>query len=90
MKQQLVTVLVVLAAHLPGFQSVQAFPDRPIKLVVASTPGAPPDVIARLLSDRMTAILGQPLSIVDLGTKKIYVYKNLKVTFTAGKVSDVQ
>ena len=34
--------------------------------------------------------LGQPRNTVDLGTKKIYVYKDLKITFLRGKVSDVQ
>ena len=38
MKQKMLTVLVVLIAHLPVFQSAQAFPDRPIKLVVPSPP----------------------------------------------------
>jgi hypothetical protein len=28
--------------------------------------------------------------IVDLGTKVMYVYKDMKVTFVAGKVTDVQ
>jgi hypothetical protein len=27
---------------------------------------------------------------VNLGTKQIYVYKDLKITFVSGKVSDVQ
>jgi hypothetical protein len=40
--------------------------------------------------DEVTGILGQPRSIVNLGNKKIYVYPDLKVTFNAGKVSDVQ
>jgi hypothetical protein len=39
---------------------------------------------------QVTAINGQPTRIVDLGTKKIYIYKDMKVTFTAGKVSAVQ
>jgi hypothetical protein len=34
--------------------------------------------------------LGQPEKIVDLGAKQIYVYKDLKITFVNGKVSDVQ
>jgi hypothetical protein len=34
--------------------------------------------------------MGAPSRIVDLGPKKIYVYKDLKVTFKGGKVSDVQ
>jgi tripartite-type tricarboxylate transporter receptor subunit TctC len=42
-------------------QSARAFPDRPIKLVVVSPPGGPPDIMARLLTDKMTAALGQPV-----------------------------
>jgi tripartite-type tricarboxylate transporter receptor subunit TctC len=42
-------------------QGAQAFPDRPIKLVVSSPAGGPPDIMARLLSDRMAADLGQPV-----------------------------
>src|SRR4051794_12322949 len=61
MKQKMLAVFVVLIAHLLAFQSAQAFPDRPIKLVVASPAGGPPDVMARLLSDKMAAVLGQPV-----------------------------
>ena len=42
-------------------QSAQAFPDRPIKLVVPSPAGGPPDIMARLLTDKMAAALGQPI-----------------------------
>ena len=40
--------------------------------------------------DTVTAALGAPLRIIDLGAKKIYTYKEMKITFTNGKVSDVQ
>jgi len=40
--------------------------------------------------DDVVASLGQPEKIVNLPTKKIYVYKDLKITFVKGKVSDVQ
>ena len=40
--------------------------------------------------DQVKAALGQPEKIVDLGKKQIYVYKDLKITFIDGKVSDVQ
>ncbi len=40
--------------------------------------------------DQVVAAMGQPKSVVDLGTKKIYVYPDMKITFKAGKVSDVQ
>ena len=61
MKQRMVTVLIAFVAHLLVFQSAQAYPDRPIKLVVPSPAGGPPDQIARLLSDKMAAALGQPV-----------------------------
>jgi hypothetical protein len=40
--------------------------------------------------DQVQAALGKPDKIVKLGTKQIWVYKDLKVTFLNGKVSDVQ
>lgn len=40
--------------------------------------------------DAVTAALGPPLRIVDLGAKKIYSYKDMKVIFMNGRVSDVQ
>jgi hypothetical protein len=40
--------------------------------------------------DEVVAAMGQPVRIVDLTSKKIYVYKDMKITFKAGKVSDVQ
>ena len=67
MMRKMLTAFVVLAAHLLVFQSAQAFPDRPIKLVVPSPAGGPPDVMARLLSDKMAAILGQPVIVENRG-----------------------
>jgi tripartite-type tricarboxylate transporter receptor subunit TctC len=61
MTRTLLGILVALIAHLMAFQDAQAFPDRPIKLVVASPAGSPPDVMARLLSDKMAAALKQPV-----------------------------
>jgi tripartite-type tricarboxylate transporter receptor subunit TctC len=60
MKQKIVTALLACLA-LPILQSAQAFPDRPIKLVVPSPAGGPPDIMARLLTDKMAAALGQPI-----------------------------
>ena len=41
-------------------------------------------------ADQVVAGLGQPDKVVDLGSKKIYIYKDLKITFVDGRVSDVQ
>jgi hypothetical protein len=40
--------------------------------------------------DDVQNALGKPEKIVNLGTKQIYVYKDLKITFVKGKVTDVQ
>jgi len=52
--------------------------------------GEPPTVALGQSPDQVIAALGQPKSIMDLGPKKIYVYKDAKVTFRDGKVSDIQ
>lgn len=58
-----------------------------------STPAAPasktPLTVGQTVEE-VTGILGQPVNIVDLGSKKIYVFKDLKVTFTNGKASAFQ
>lgn len=40
--------------------------------------------------DQVKAALGAPDKIINLGAKEIYVYKDIKVIFVDGKVSDVQ
>ena len=41
-------------------------------------------------TDEVQAALGKPEKIVNLGPKQLYVYRDLKITFVNGKVSDVQ
>ena len=40
--------------------------------------------------DDVVGMLGQPEKIVNLGAKQLYIYKDMKVTFVKGKVTDVQ
>jgi tripartite-type tricarboxylate transporter receptor subunit TctC len=60
MTRKLVSALIVLLAPLVA-PSAHAFPDRPIRLIVSSPAGGPPDIMARLLSDKVGALLGQPI-----------------------------
>ena len=53
-------------------------------------PAEPPTVKLGQTPEQVTAAFGPPSQVVDLGAKKIYVYPNLKITFTDGVVSDVQ
>jgi hypothetical protein len=56
----------------------------------SAPPTAPPSIQLGQTIDQVVAVLGQPEKSVNLGSKQIYVYKDLKVTFVDGKVSDVQ
>lgn len=40
--------------------------------------------------DQVKSILGAPDKVIELGPKKIFVYKDIKIIFTDGKVADVQ
>jgi 3-oxoacyl-ACP reductase-like protein len=57
----------------------------------ADAPAAePPTVALGQTPDQVVAILGPPLRKAKIGTKEIYSYKDLKVTFLNGKVKDIQ
>lgn len=53
-----------VALQLLVLPSFAAFPDKPIRLVIGFPAGGPLDQHARLLSDKLQAVLGQPI-IVD-------------------------
>jgi hypothetical protein len=54
-------------------------------------PAAEPTSIDKgMTTDQVQAAMGKPDKIVNLGAKTIYYYKDMKVIFLSGKVSDVQ
>jgi hypothetical protein len=56
-----------------------------------AAPAAEPASIDKgMTTDQVQAAMGKPDKIVNLGTKTIYYYKDMKVIFLSGKVSDVQ
>ncbi len=52
--------LATMLAGAPAVQA-QAYPDRPIRLIVAIAPGGAPDIVARMLADQLAPRLGQPV-----------------------------
>ncbi len=50
----------------------------------------PAEVKLGMTTDQVEGALGKPEKKVTLGAKQIYIYKDMKVTFKDGKVSDVQ
>ncbi len=49
------------ALALPGLGQAQAYPSRPVRMVVAFPPGGATDILARSLGQRLTARLGQQI-----------------------------
>lgn len=62
----------------PAIEAPPPPPAEPATVAVGQTP------------DEVVAALGQPTKKAKIGTKEIYFYKDLKVTFLNGKVKDVQ
>ncbi|MBA2961096.1 MULTISPECIES: tripartite tricarboxylate transporter substrate binding protein [Ramlibacter] len=56
-----IAALAALLASAAGLAQAQGFPNKPIKVVVPSPPGGPPDLILRAIIPKMTAALGQPI-----------------------------
>jgi tripartite-type tricarboxylate transporter receptor subunit TctC len=52
---------------LPVGTSAQAYPDRPVTMMVAFPPGGADDATARIIQDGMQRALGQPIVIENLG-----------------------
>jgi hypothetical protein len=50
----------------------------------------PPTVAIGQTKNQVTAAFGQPLRTAKIGVKDIFYYKDTKVTFTNGKVSNVE
>jgi hypothetical protein len=50
----------------------------------------PATVQLGMTTDQVQSVLGKPDKMFNVGAKQIYVYKDVKVTFQNGQVSDVQ
>jgi hypothetical protein len=70
-----------------GQQSGQQQQDQPQQ---PQPPAATVNISVGQTLDQVKAALGEPLKTVNLGTKQILVYKDLKVTLLKGKVTDVE
>ena len=54
---------LALLAALPLAASAQSYPSKPLRLIVPVTTGGPSDIVARILGERLSTSLGQPVII---------------------------
>jgi hypothetical protein len=89
--QQAAAPAAAPAAAAPAPQADAPPPPIPPPPPPADEPPAPPKSIALgQTKDQVVASFGQPKKTAKIGTKEIYFYDDLKVTFVGGKVTDVQ
>ncbi len=78
-------------AELPAPVAVQ----EPLPVIAPPPPADVPPAAPRTIAvgqteDQVIALFGQPVKLAKLGPTEIYYYKDMKVTFTNGKVSNVE
>lgn len=74
----------VLAALTPGTGAGQAYPDRPVKMIVPFSPGGGTDIIARLLGQKLNERWGKPVLVEN----KTGANGNIGAAFVAKSTAD--
>ncbi len=58
--RKLLGVIVAVMMAVPAAQAAESvFPDKPIRLIIGSTPGSGPDIMSRLLAERLYKVWNQ-------------------------------
>ncbi|HZQ74704.1 MAG TPA: tripartite tricarboxylate transporter substrate binding protein [Burkholderiales bacterium] len=56
-------IFAVALAALAGAAGAQAYPSKPVRILIAQAPGSATDVISRVVGNKMSEFLGQPVII---------------------------
>lgn len=62
-----VRFMVILAITLNSWSAAAAYPERPMRFIVAAVAGSSPDITSRLVTTDMTAELGQQFVVDNRG-----------------------
>lgn len=60
-----IAIVLGISAIITATPAVADFPEKPITLVVGSTPGSAPDTLGRIVAEGMAGVLGQPVVVVN-------------------------
>jgi len=63
----LVALLSFFAACLSGGVVAQSWPEKPVRIVVPFPPGGVPDILARIIADKLKTSLSQPILVENRG-----------------------
>lgn len=58
---RLMAAAAIAVAALPGLVGAQAYPNKPVKLIVPFAPAGTTDIVARIVADQLSKELGQPV-----------------------------
>lgn len=61
---RILTAALAAVLLTPAVQAADKFPDKPVRLIIGSAPGSGPDIISRLVSDRLYDVWNQRI-VVD-------------------------
>jgi tripartite-type tricarboxylate transporter receptor subunit TctC len=62
-RRSALAVVAAVAARPLGAAAQERWPQRPLRILVGTSPGGSPDIISRLLADRMAERLGQTITV---------------------------
>jgi hypothetical protein len=80
-------------AAVPAPIAAPAAPPEPALAPIAPPPPPPADpksIENGMTKEQVVAIMGEPIGKAKVGTKDIYTYKDLKIIFVNGKMTDAQ
>ncbi len=66
-RESLIAAVVVALAWLPAAAHAQAYPVKPVRIVVSWPPGGSNDVVARVMAQKLTETLGQTFVVENRG-----------------------
>lgn len=67
MIQRCAAPLLALSALLPGFAAAQAYPSKPVKIIVSAQPGGGLDLVGRTVGGELGRALGQSFVVENIG-----------------------